>query len=252
MNFLVFHEVEEGFPSMRCEDVIRELAAPSDAQDAAALSDHLSHCLSCAAFADRAARLDRLWEATRPAEPGPEVWHNLWLQIAQSMDSSTSQPVVSLSPVALRNGSTNAPKYDVKPSERSPSRSSRSQPWARFGTVGVSRAAAALLIAGLAWWFFGPSNPNQDVASLNRTLPEPTGPNVLLASLSDIDIEAGHTVVILADTKSPSVVDRTAKGIIAGVDREYVDWYGDERYFDWSQVFNEVEYLAKPQVAMKE
>ncbi len=245
-------KLRKGVEAMRCEDVVRELAAPSDTQDAAALSDHLSHCTSCAAFADRAARLDRLWEATRPAEPAPEVWHNLWLQIAHSIDSSTSQPVVSPSPAAHRNGSTNAPKYDVKPSERSPSRSSRSRHWAKFGTVGISRAAAALLIAGLAWWFFVPSNPNQDVASRNRALPDPTAPNVLLASLSDVDIEAGHTVVILADPKSPSVVDRTAKGMIAGVDREYVDWYGDERYFDWSQVFNEVEYLAKPQVAMKE
>lgn len=76
----------------------------------------------------------------------------------------------------------------------------------------------------------------------------------MLTSLPDVDIEAGHTVVILADPKGPSVVDRTSKGMIAGVDREYVDWYGDERNFEWSQVFNEVEYLAKPkpQVAMKE
>ena len=94
----------------------------------------------------------------------------------------------------------------------------------------------------------------QQFASLNPASPNPTGPGAMLTSLPDVDIEAGHTVVILADPKGPSVVDRTSKGMIAGVDREYVDWYGDERNFEWSQVFNEVEYLAKPkpQVAMKE
>jgi len=237
---------------MRCVDVIRELAAPGDTQDAAALVDHLSHCTSCAAFAQRAARLDRLWEATRPAEPAPEVWHNLWSQIAHSLDNSKPQPVVSPPPAALRNGSTNASeiKFDVKPTEQSPSRSFRSRPWARVSIVSLSRAAAVLLIVGLGWWVF--SLPKQQVASLNPVSPNPAGPNAMLTSLPDVDIDAGHTVVILADPKSPSVVDRTSKGMIAGVDREYVDWYGDERYFDWSQVFNEVEYLAKPQVAMKE
>ena len=58
--------------------------------------------------------------------------------------------------------------------------------------------------------------------------------------------------MILADPKSPSVVDRTPKAMTAGVNSRYVDWYGDERSFDWSQVFNEVESLAKPKVAMKE
>ena len=196
--------LRKGFSTMRCVDVIRELAAPTDTQDAAALADHLSHCTSCAAFAERAARLDRLWEATRPAEPTPEVWYNLWLQVAHSLDSSASQPIVPLSPAGVRNGSTTASemKFDIKPGGQTRSRSSYSRPWARIGIVRLSRVAAAVLIAGLGWWFFVRSK--QQFASLNPASPNPTGPGAMLTSLPDVDIEAGHTVVILADPKGPS------------------------------------------------
>ena len=56
--------------------------------------------------------------------------------------------------------------------------------------------------------------------------------------------------MIVADPKLLSVVDLTPKTMTAGVD--HVDWYGDEKYFDWFQVYHEVESLAKPTVAMKE
>jgi hypothetical protein len=216
---------------MRCVDVIQELAVPSDMHDAAALADHLRHCSSCAAFADHSAQLDRLWEVTRPGEPTPEVWDNLWSQLAHSLESSTSQEVAA-SP-AYRNGSTTASalNFAVTPPERSPALSFRSRLRAGIGVVGLSRVAAAFLIAGLTWWLVLPAKSK---------------------SLPSVDIEAGQYVVIVADPKSPSVIDHTPKGMTASVDREYVDWYGDERYFDWPQVFNEVEFLAKPQVAMKE
>jgi hypothetical protein len=235
---------------MRCVDVIRELAAPSDMRDAAAVADHLRDCSSCAAFADHAARLDHLWQATRPSEPAPEVWDNLWSQLALSLDGRTSREVVS-SPT-FRNGSTSTSSinFEVKVPERSPARSFRSRPWVRIALVRVSLAAAALLIACLSWSFLVPAK--QDVALLKPATPNPAEPRVRLVSLPSVDIEAGHTVVILADPNSPSVVDRTPKGMTADVDYAYVDWYGDERYFDWPQVFNEVESLAKPQVAMKE
>ena len=61
-----------------------------------------------------------------------------------------------------------------------------------------------------------------------------------------MDIDEGHLVVIVADPNDPSIVDHTPKGMTAGVDRGYLDWYGDERFFDWHQVFNELESLAKP------
>ncbi len=217
---------------MRCVDVIQELVTPSDMRDAAAfLADHLTHCSSCAAFADHSAQLDRLWEVTRPGEPTPEVWDNMWSQLSHSLERSASQEVAS--PPAFRNGSANASvlNFAVESPEPSPARTFRSRLPTGIGVVGLSRVAAAFLVAGLTWWFFLPAKK----------------------SLPSVDIEAGHTmVVIVADPDSPSVVDHTPKGMTASVDREYVDWYGDERYFDWPQVFNEVEFLAKPQVAMKE
>jgi hypothetical protein len=72
------------------------------------------------------------------------------------------------------------------------------------------------------------------------------------AQLTSVEIEEGHMVVILADPGGPAVVDHTPKGFMAGIDQAHLDWYGDERNFDWQQVFNEAEFLAKPQVAMKE
>jgi hypothetical protein len=76
--------------------------------------------------------------------------------------------------------------------------------------------------------------------------------NEVVASLPGVDIDEGHLVVIVADPKSPSVVDLTPKSTTAGVFGSYVDWSGDERSFDWFQVYHEVESLAKPKVAMKE
>ena len=54
---------------MRCDEVIRELAVPTDDRDSAALAEHLANCPSCAVWAKRDAEFDRLWDATRPAEP---------------------------------------------------------------------------------------------------------------------------------------------------------------------------------------
>jgi hypothetical protein len=119
---------------------------------------------------------------------------------------------------------------DVKSPERSPNQALRFRPWEKFGVVRLSQAASVLLIAGLTWWFFVPSKH----------------------SLASVDIEPGQMVVILADPNGPSVVDRTSNATAVDVDYAHVDWYGDERYFDWPQVFNEVEFLAKPRVAMKE
>jgi hypothetical protein len=237
---------------MRCVDVIRELAVPTDSRDSVALNEHLSRCSSCANWARQAVQLDRLWNATRPAEPAPEVWDNLWLQVAHSLDSSTAQEVAPLSRSASRNNaaSTSVLEHEARPIKHFVTPPIHLRLWRSIGVVSVARAAAVLVAAGLALWFFIPAK--QDVATLNPVVLRPTVPNTVVAALPSVDIEAGHMVVILADPNSPSVVDRTPKAIIAGVNREYVDWYGDERSFDWSQVFNEAEYLATPRFAMKE
>jgi hypothetical protein len=237
---------------MRCLDVIRELAAPTNTQNTVDLAEHLNRCPSCANWARQATQFDRLWDTTRPAEPSPGVWENLWSQVARSLENSTLQEGASPSPPASWNclPGTSVPERKAKLTGHSLTPSFRSRLWPSIGIVSVVRAAAVLLVAGLTLWFFIPSH--QDVATLNPVSLGRTTPQTVASPLPSVDIEPGHMVVILADPKGLSVVDRTPKAIIAGVGREYVDWYGDERSFDWSQVFNEAEYLATPKVAMKE
>jgi hypothetical protein len=247
---------KEGFPKMRCVDVIRELAAPTDMRDAVGLADHLNQCSACANWARQAEQLDQLWDLTRPSEPAPEVWDNMWSQVALSLDNVTAQEVASPSLAVSHDHSTGTSKLgpNAKPARHSATPPIHGRFWQSIGHARLARVAAVLLVAGLSLWFFIVSR--QDVASLKPAALNPTGPDtVASAALPSVDIETGHLVVILADPNSPSVVsvvDRTPKAIIAGVSREYVDWYGDERSFDWSQVFNEVESLATPKVAWKE
>lgn len=236
---------------MRCEDVIRELALSGNAQASAAFADHLKSCPSCQAWAHRAAQLDRLWEATRPAEPEPEVWDSLWSQIARSRDTSTSELSSPVSP-AYQNGSTNGfvLNFEGKRPEPPPARarSSRSRRWAFVVVAGLAQAAAIVLVAGLSWRYFAPSKP--EVALETPANSTPAKPESVASRLQVVDIEEGHVVVIVAEPTGLLVVDRTPKGMTPAVAR--LDWYGDERYFAWQQVFNEFEFLAKPKVAMKD
>jgi bacterioferritin-associated ferredoxin len=237
---------------MRCVDVIRELAAPTDTQNAADLADHLSRCSSCAKCATEAAQFDRLWNTTRPAEPSPALWENLWSQVACSLENSTLQESASPSPPESWNYvlGTSVSEPEPRPTLHSPALSLHARLWPSASMVSLARAAGVLLVAGLTLWFIIPFR--QKVAPLNPVSLGQTAANAVASPLPSVDIEPGHMVVILAHPNSPSVVDRTPKAIIAGIGREYVDWYGDERSFDWSQVFNEAEYLATPKVAMKE
>jgi hypothetical protein len=224
---------------MRCEDVIRELATPTDARDAAFLSDHLSHCSSCAVWAERAARLDRLWQVTQPAEPTSDVWDSVWAHVVSSLHAQTANDIVSSAPATLRNGSAigSMPQFEAKLRQRPFSRSLSLRRWATIGVIGLAQAAAVLLVVSMSSRFFRPSPPRS---------PE----NNVVASLASVDIEEGQVVMIVADSKLPAVVDLTPKATTDGVD--HVDWYGDEKYFDWFLVYHEVESLAKPTVAMKE
>ena len=189
-----------------------------------------------------------------PLNLPPEVWDSLWSQVACSLARSTNQEVASSVSPAFRNGSTSRSvlKFEVKRPKVDLPASFRSRLWAAVSIAGLSQVAAVLLIAGLTWWFFVP--PKQQLAALSPTTSSLTNPNPNSAAvpLPSVDIEEGHLVVILADPKNPSVVDRTPKGMTVAGDNPYLDWYGDEGYFDWPHVFNEVESFAKPKVAMKE
>jgi hypothetical protein len=222
---------------MRCDEVIRELAAPTDSRDPASLADHLSRCPSCTTWAEHAARLDRLWQVTQPVEPTSDVWDDVWAKVVSSLEVQATKGVISPSIASLRNGSASgtAPELAAKLNERPRPRVFRSGHWTAIALVGLTQVAAVLLVAGMSWRFFVPSLPPQ---------------NDVIASLPSVDIEEGHLVMIVADPKLLSVVDLTPKTTTAGVD--HVDWYGDEKYFDWFLVYHEVESLAKPTVAMKE
>ena len=140
MSSLVLDEIEEGFPKMRCVDVIRELAAPTDTRDAVGLADHLSRCSSCANWARQAEQLDRLWDLTRPAEPSPEVWDNLWSQVAHSLDNPIAQEVALLSLSDSWDNSTDSSMFvlEAKPVRHSAASAPRFRFWQSIGWAGLA------------------------------------------------------------------------------------------------------------------
>jgi len=74
---------------MRCEDVTREIAVPTGELDSTDLASHLAICSGCADFRDRSQQLDRLWDATRPADPSPESWQTLWAAVTAAAEPKT-------------------------------------------------------------------------------------------------------------------------------------------------------------------
>jgi len=90
---------------MRCDEVIRELAAPTDDRDETLLAAHLAGCSSCADWARRAALLDQLWDATRPSEPSAEAWDTVWANMTRALEShAATRELSTAAPNALRNG----------------------------------------------------------------------------------------------------------------------------------------------------
>jgi len=85
---------------MRCSDVTRELSAPTGAFDPGTLAGHLASCPRCASWADRNAQLDRIWEATRPAELSDAAWDRIWAKASAALDrpAAPARPA----PVVLR------------------------------------------------------------------------------------------------------------------------------------------------------
>jgi len=81
---------------MRCDDVTRELAAPSGRLDPSALAAHLAACPACAG----AARLTRLWAASRPAPP-PGTFASAWAGIERAADHA-ARP--AMAPARPRTG----------------------------------------------------------------------------------------------------------------------------------------------------
>lgn len=118
---------------MRCHEVVRELAAPTGAPDASGLAEHLARCPRCASWAEASARLDRLWEATRPPEPAGANWERTWAGVSRALDRASTPE-----PAALGSASP--------------------RPWRRSTLVafGLAQAAAILIAAGSLWRHEGP------------------------------------------------------------------------------------------------
>ena len=106
---------------MHCDDVTRELSAPAGRVDPPALAAHLAACPACAAYLADSSRLDRLWDATRPAPP-PGAFASLWAGVEGAAESAP-RPAM--------------PRARVRPGLV-----------LRWGSIA---AAASLLVAALAW-----------------------------------------------------------------------------------------------------
>src|SRR5262245_38463528 len=142
---------------MRCDEVIRELAAPTADRDRAELADHLAGCMACAEWSRRAEGLDRLWEETRPAEPSPEAWDAVWAHIAQALPCPVpARPEDSMMVGAAPSRNGSGPRVLVHPAPEpmpapAPRSRGRGRRFAAVGLVGLAQAAAVLVALGLAW-----------------------------------------------------------------------------------------------------
>ena len=235
---------------MRCDELIRELAVPTDDRDpgtvaehlVSAVADHLANCSSCAAWARREAQFGELWNATRPVEPSAQVWGTVWAYIVSSLDSSTPAEFEAIaSPMATLNGSV---AHVERPLGLTPASSrSRRWNWAAIGLISLAQAAAVLLAVGWAWHDSPKFREPQIAIATHSPVLSPDSSQVEavtgLQSVGVIDLEAGPLVVIRMEDSTAKVVDLTPDGISYSVD-------------DWFLVFNAVEAMAKPVVAMKE
>jgi hypothetical protein len=239
---------------MHCDEVIRELAAPSDDRKSVAISEHLTACASCAGWAERAVQLDRLWEVTRPIEPSLEAWDTIWAHVVSSLDTAESEAVAAASlPTNSSNGSRVTAETLVIPTHKS----ARSRPryWTAIALVGFAQAAAVLLVVGPIWHRFTRSQQREIATATswpplaNGTLsPEPFDGR---ARGSVVEIEEGRTVVIHVVGSAATVIDLTPQAAyyrlekgLRNLESPLVD--------PWLLMLNEAESMTKPLVAMKE
>ncbi len=162
---------------MRCEEVIRELSTPTGRHEPAQVAGHLAGCPRCAAWAERSERLDRLWAATRPADPPAFEFDRLWAGVTASLESGV-EPEFGIEPeVGEDRHLVAAPRRGFR--------------WG--GVVGVLAAAAAVLIAGLLTFRprppvpDGPHDAPIEVVKL-ESLEIPTG-EYALYHIDDSDLE---------------------------------------------------------------
>ena len=232
---------------MLCDDVIRKLTEPGNRPDEPRLAEHLAGCRACAEWFDRAQRFEKLWDATRPAEPSPQAWDALWSTVSAHLDQ----------PVAVeRNGhGLHLAEFPRAMPERSkspepalsPSRTRRWRSLAAVGMVGLAQAAALLLAIGLSW-------------QVPVTVPD------ALPALAEVNVEVGEgqKVVIRSEGSKVDVVDLTAlettqsfPSIIPVLPGVYVavDLTSPERSNGmdrWYLVHTEFESFSKSEIEIEE
>ncbi len=235
---------------MRCDDVVRELAAPTARRDRDAMAEHLAACPACADWARRAEGLDRLWEATRPAEPSAEAWDAVWAQIAPTLPGRAAArheeaPAGGVTP--SRNGS--GPRFLAHPAAASVAAPAgprvRGRSWraaAAVALVGLAQAAAILVALGLAWRPVPRPDVRRDGGGIvQNPTPAPTHPapiRVATAVKVDAEVPTSSLILIVAEGSEAKVVDRTPPEMNTGTDLGLV-------------ILNVMEGLATPQMAAR-
>ena len=205
---------------MQCDKVIRELAVPTDERDSASLAEHLAQCPACARWADNAARFDRLWEATRPAEPAGDVWDTVWARVACAVDKSNpaAQKPFTLHASNLNGASPKTEESAVPTGRRSGFRAGR---LVAIGSLGIAQAAAVFLAVTLSWHPSAKSpTPLVSDAGIAPSLVS-IDANGTMSTDGVVEIEEGQQIVIRVEGRAASVVDWTPVGVSYNVD----DWY---------------------------
>jgi hypothetical protein len=228
---------------MRCDEVVRELSAPTSDRDQAAMAEHLAGCSACGEWARQVDRLDRLWDATCPVEPAPEAWDAAWAKIAQALPGPIAvhpdredSPEADVSP--SRNGS--GPRILVHPAPVSapagPRPRGRSWRLAAVALVGLAQAAAILVALGLAWR--PPERRNGPPEDGPRIAGSPAPIRVATPVKADLDVPAGRLVVIRSEETKALMEDATPPEMNTGSDPGLL-------------ILNLMESFAKPQVAAR-
>jgi hypothetical protein len=184
---------------MRCADAIRELATLRGEAIPGALAEHLASCPRCAASAEPRARLDRLWQSTRPEEPSPAVWEAVWARVSEAADASAppARPWRLSSP-ALR--------------------------WHRAAIAGMVIAQAAAILVGAVLLF----RQNGAQVPIAKPVPQgiPSAPGAAVAQLAiptiKVDVDYNQTVCIQSNRRGIKVVRVESEENSNSVDSNFV------------------------------
>lgn len=231
---------------MRCEEVERELAAPTPGCDRAAMANHLAVCPSCSAWAQDAERLDQVWEATRSAEPSPEAWDAVWSGVSAALDrlSVAAGPQPQSRPVPLLAPALAEPSGIPAHPRHRPRTAGRRWGVGAIALIGLAQAAAILIAIGLAWQPVPqPEGPIADTHA--GTAPKvaarpgmPTPIRVAQPVRVDAEIDEGYLWVIHTGPAGARVENATPPEMNTGSDGGLV-------------FLNVMESLSTPRVAAR-